>query len=420
MINISRLYCDQKTPGDWIRYGQPSGKQKIHNPPGHAARRKPVIVWNVTDACNLNCIHCYSNSKNRPAENELSTKQAKELLKDLAGFGIPAVLFSGGEPLMREDIFDLLALAERLGLPTVLSTNGTLISQDIARKIKTYSVSYVGVSLDGIGEVNDKFRGKKGAFQDALKGIENCRKNGIRTGLRLTLTKTNVSQLDDFFGLFEQLDIERVCFYHLVPVGRAGNIRNQTLTHQQTRQAVDVILQKTKKLKEKGKSTDILTVDNHVDGVYLYRKILSEENAPENNRRSQKIWNLLTWNGGGLYSSGVGIASIDCRGNVHPDQFWSHYSLGSVLHRPFSKIWSDPDEPLLKGLRNRKKYIKGRCRLCKYFPACGGSLRVRADLYFSDPWAPEPACYLSDHEIGLDRKKIQQLKQQGQLFRMPD
>jgi len=419
MINISKLYCDEVTPGDWIRYGKASAEEKNGAVPKKAAERKPVVVWNITRKCNLNCIHCYNNSGNFPGADELTTKQAKEVLKDLAGFGVPVVLFSGGEPLMRKDIFHLLAFAGDIGLRTVLSTNGTLITKDLAKKIKMSGVSYVGISLDGIGDVNDKLRGQNGAFENALSGIKNCRQQDIRTGLRLTLTKSNLNDLDNFFNLFDELNIERACFYHLVPSGRAGVIQNQRLTHSQTRAAVDLILQKAKQFKEAGKTTDILTVDNHVDGIYLYRKLLTEGTGANLPKRAEKVWKLLTWNGGGLYSSGVGIGCIDFYGNVHPDQFWLHYNLGSVRNRPFSQIWSDPDEPLLKGLRNRAKYIKGRCRLCKYFPGCGGSLRVRADLHFSDPWAPEPACYLRDEEIGLDEQKIQQLKEAGESFQMP-
>ena len=160
--------------------------------------------------------------------------------------------------------------------------------------------------------------------------------------------------------------------------------------------------------------TDILTVDNHVDGVYVYLKLLAEGYS-----RAEEVWGLLTWNGGGLYSSGVGIGCIDYEGHVHPDQFWWRYDLGGVRERPFSEIWLDPDEPLLQGLRDRRSRIKGRCRLCKFFDACGGSLRVRADAYFGDSWAPDPACYLSDDEIGLGQVGRQELIETGEDFKMP-
>jgi len=361
--------------------------------------------------CNLKCVHCYNDSGAGKTFHDITTDKAKAVIDDLAGFGVPSVLFSGGEPLMRPDLFDLIQYASQRGLHTVISTNGTLITTDVAKKIKDCGISYVGISLDGIGQINDKFRGVSGAFDKAVEGVRNCMTVGVRVGLRLTLTKRNVQDLDAFFGFFETEAIERACFYHFVPSGRGGAIASEDLGHSQSRQAIETILAKTRQFKEAGRKTDILTVDNHVDGVYLYLKLLKE-----NPSRAEKVWKLLTWNGGGLYSSGVGIGCIDFNGRVHPDQFWWHYDLGDIHEKPFSEIWTNPDEPLLNGLRNRRAYVKGRCRLCKFFDACGGSLRVRADLHFGDPWAPDPACYLTDEEIGLNSKKQMELTRTGETF----
>jgi radical SAM protein with 4Fe4S-binding SPASM domain len=416
MINISKLYCDQVTPGDWLRYGKKdSGERKDEIVPKKASERRPIVVWNITRACNLKCVHCYNDSGASKANDELSTDEAKAVLDDLVQFGVPSVLFSGGEPLMQPDLFELIGYAVERGLRTVISTNGTLITADVAEKIKLHGVSYVGISLDGIGKINDKFRGVSGAFDKAVEGIKNCQDAGVRIGLRLTLTKRNVQDLESLFAFFETKNIERACFYHFVPSGRGSTMAGDDLTHAQTRDAVETILTKTRLYKQAGRTTDILTVDNHVDGVYIYLKLLKEDPA-----RAEKVWKLLTWNGGGLYSSGVGIGCIDFHGKVHPDQFWWHYDLGDVRRRPFSEIWMDTSEPLLEGLKDRSNYIKGRCRLCKFFDGCGGSLRVRADLHFGDPWGPDPACYLSDEEIGLDDAKKAELERCGEVFQMPD
>ncbi|MHC4194368.1 MAG: radical SAM protein [Planctomycetota bacterium] len=412
MINISKLYCDEVTPGDWLRYGKKdSGERAGEIVPKKASDRRPIVVWNITRACNLKCVHCYNDSGAGKPFNDVTTEKAKAILDDLAGFGAPSVLFSGGEPLMRPDLFDLIQYAGQRGLRTVISTNGTLITADVAKRIRNSGVSYVGISLDGIGQINDKFRGVSGAFERAVAGIRNCMTVGVRVGLRLTMTKRNVQDLEALFGFFEAEAIERACFYHFVPSGRGGAIASEDLTHSQSRQAIETILAKTRQFKEMGKKTDILTVDNHVDGVYIYLKLLKE-----NPSSAEKVWKLLTWNGGGLYSSGVGIGCIDFNGRVHPDQFWWHYDLGDIHERPFSEIWTNPDEPLLNGLRNRRAHVKGRCRLCNFFDACGGSLRVRADLHFGDPWAPDPACYLTDEEIGLDSKKQIELTRTGETF----
>lgn len=415
MINISKLYCDQITPGDWLRYGMTgSGERKGETVPKKASERRPIVVWNITRACNLKCVHCYNDSGACKASDELSSAEAKGIIDDLVQFGVPSVLFSGGEPLMRPDLFELIGYAVERGVRTVISTNGTLITAEKARQIKQHGVSYVGISLDGIGPVNDKFRGVTGAFVKAVEGIKNCQDAGVRIGLRLTLTGKNVQDLESLFDFFESQKIERACFYHFVPSGRGGAMADEDLTHAQSRQAVEMILAKTKSFKQAGRTTDILTVDNHVDGVYVYLKLKQEDSS-----RADEVWKLLAWNGGGMYSSGVGIGCIDFHGKVHPDQFWWHYDLGDVRKKPFSEIWMDTSNPLLRGLKDRRNYIKGRCRLCQFFDVCGGSLRVRADLHFGDPWAPDPACYLTDAEIGLDEAKRAELLRTGEVFQMP-
>jgi radical SAM protein with 4Fe4S-binding SPASM domain len=415
MINISKLYCEQVTPGDWLRYGKKgSGERQGEIVPKKASERRPIVVWNITRACNLKCVHCYNDSGTSKADDELSTDEAKAVLDDLSGFGVPSVLFSGGEPLMRPDLFELIGYAIERGLRTVISTNGTLITADVAKKIKQHGVSYVGISLDGIGRLNDQFRGVAGAFERAVEGIKNCRNASVRIGLRLTLTKRNIQDLESLFEFFEEEKIERACFYHFVPSGRGTTMAADDLTHNQTREAVETILTKTREYKQAGRTTDILTVDNHVDGVYVYLKLKKEDPV-----RAEEVYNLLAWNGGGLYSSGVGIGCIDFHGRVHPDQFWWHYDLGDVRQRPFNEIWTDTSDPLLHGLKNRRDFIKGRCRLCRFFDICGGSLRVRADLHYGDPWAPEPACYLTDTEIGLDSQKQEELEHTGEIFKMP-
>ena len=416
MINISKLYCDEVTPGDWLRYGKEgSGEREGEVVPKKASERKPIVVWNITRNCNLKCVHCYNDSGAGKKCNDASTEEAKAVLDDLADFGIPSVLFSGGEPFMRHDLFELIKYATGKGLRAVISTNGTLITPEAAATIKEYGVSYVGISLDGIGEINDKFRGVDGAFDRTVEGIKNCQAVGQRIGLRLTLTKRNVADLEALFDFFEEYGIERACFYHLVPSGRGQVISDDDLTHAQSREAIEMIMARTKAFKEAGRKTDILTVDNHVDGIYLYLKLLKEDHE-----KAKDIWKLLTWNGGGLNSSGVGIGCLDFNGKVHANQFWGHYDLGDIHDKPFSEIWSNNEEPLLKGLRNRRDYVKGRCRLCKFFDGCGGSLRVRADLHFGDTWAPDPGCYLTDEEIGLDDEKKQELVDSGEVFTMPE
>lgn len=390
MINISKLCCGTLSDADGLRYGE--GK----NPFRSAGERRPVVVWNMTRSCNLHCLHCYTDSKAKRYQGELTTEEGKRLLEDLADFKVPALLLSGGEPLTRRDLFELSLYAKQLGLPCTLSTNGTLITQEAASQLKAAGFRYVGISLDGLGATNDRFRGKEGAFQSAVRGFRNCVAVGQKVGLRMTLTRHNIQDLDRIFNFIEEEKIDRACFYHLVYSGRGAQLSSSDLTHEETREALDTILRRTEDFDRRGLQKEILTVDNHVDGIYLYLKLCGKDPV-----RAREVYRLLEWNGGGLHSSGVGIADIDFRGNVHPDQFWMHYTLGNIRERKFSEIWTDTRDPILHGLRNRRLYVKGRCSFCKYFNLCGGSLRVRADLVHHDPWAPDPACYLTDEEIGL-------------------
>ncbi|MBW1804975.1 MAG: 12,18-didecarboxysiroheme deacetylase [Deltaproteobacteria bacterium] len=391
MIGISKLYCGTVEPSDALRYGR-----KSENLPSHLLQfsidKKPVVVWNVTRACNLNCMHCYARAVERSQERELTGEQAKTVIDDLAEFGAPVILFSGGEPLMRPDLIDLAGYAVDKGMRAVISTNGTLITKEKAKDLKKLGLSYVGVSLDGMEEVNDHFRKKKGAFNAALKGIKNCQDAGIKVGLRFTLNCLNIEEVPFIFDLLEEHDIPRVCFYHLVYAGRGSDLIDQDLDHNETRRVVDLIIDRTRDLHERGMPEEVLTVDNHADGPYVYLRMLEEQNP-----RAEEVLQLLKMNEGN--SSGRGIGCISWDGSVHADQFWRHHSFGNVLERPFSRIWSDLSDPLMSRLKDKKRYVKGRCATCRWLDICAGNFRVRAEAATGDLWAPDPACYLTDDEI---------------------
>ena len=394
MIGISKLYCGTVEPSDALRYGRQSGAL-----PSHLLQfsddKKPVVVWNITRACNLNCIHCYARAKDHANYDELTTEQGFALLDDLAGFGVPVVLFSGGEPLMRSDLIQLAKFAVARGMRAVISTNGTLISREKADELKDIGLSYVGVSIDGKEEVNNSFRGKDNAYKKALEGIRNCRNAGLKVGLRFTINKMNFTEIPFMFDLLEEYDIPRICFYHLVYSGRGSDMREQDLDHEETRKIVDLIIDKTKELHEKGTAREVLTVDNHADGPYVYLRMLKE-----NNPDAEKVLELLKMNEGN--SSGRGIGCVSWDGSVHADQFWRHYSFGNILQRPFSEIWSDLADPVMAKLKDKKQYVKGRCSECKWLDICAGNFRVRAEAVSGDIWASDPACYLTDEEIGRE------------------
>jgi len=324
----------------------------------------------------------------------MDTEEGKAFIRDLADFGVPVLLFSGGEPLLREDIFELAGFAKDQGVIPVLSTNGTLITESVARKIRSVDFREVGISLDGIGANNDRFRGKRGAYQATLKGIRSCADLEQRVSLRLTITRSNYGDIPAIFRLVEQEGIDRICFYHLAYAGRAWGMRKEDLGSSETRAVVDMICEQTLNLYKRGHRKEVLTVDNHADGVYLYLKLKKQD--PQ---RADRVLALLRANGGN--NSGIRIGAVDNLGNVHPDQFWWHYSFGNVRQRKFGDIWMDTSEPLMLGLKDRKGLLKGRCGQCQYLDLCNGNLRVRAEAVFGDVWAEDPACYLTDEEIGL-------------------
>lgn len=388
MLGVTRLLCSTTTETDHLRYGRALARNN-----GEAPR--PVVVWTTTRRCNLACLHCYAAAANRPFPRELTTAEARAFIADLGDFGVPVLLLSGGEPLLREDLFELVELAHQRGIRTTLSTNGTLITRDVAQRIKDVGFGYVGISLDGIGPTHDYFRGQEGSFEAALEGIRHCVAVGQRVGLRLTLTRHTVRDLDRIFELIEREQINRACFYHLVPTGRGRQIAGDLLEPAEARAAVERIFERAEDFHRRGLDKEILTVDNHADGPLLYLKVLREQ-GPE---RAAEVLALLRRNGGN--NSGARIGHVDNLGNVHPDQFWWRRTLGNIRQRPFSEIWSDTAaNPFLAALRDRKPLLKGRCGRCRFLDICNGNFRARAEALSGDPWAEDPGCYLTDEEIG--------------------
>lgn len=398
MLDVSVLYGGLETPSTPHRYGR---EIKQINPPAHqrmavaksASERRPIVVWNLTRTCNLKCVHCYTDSDATAYSGELATGECKKVLDDLAEFGIPAVLFSGGEPLIRPDFFELAEYARHLDLHVVVSTNGTLIDRRMAERFRELKFAYVGISLDSAeAAVHDRFRGVKGAFERTLRGLRHCIEIGQKVGLRLTLTRQTCSDLPAVFDFIESEGVDRACFYHLVPCGRGQDL--SALTSAESRHAIDTIFGASLEMIERRKGVEVLTVDNHCDGPYLHLRMLREGHS-----RAGQVLDMLAWNGGGRFSSGVGIGNIDFHGDVHADQFSMFRSFGNVRQRPFSRIWQDTSDPIMAGLKDRLPLLKGRCGSCRFKEICGGSSRARAEIATGDPWGADPGCYLSDDQI---------------------
>lgn len=392
MIGVSKLYCGQVQPSDPLRYGRESGRL-----PSHLLQfskdKKPVVVWNMTRACNLACLHCYASATPGRADDELSKDECFRLVSDLTRYGAPVILFSGGEPLTHPHVFELVELATSGGVRAVLSTNGLLLGRSEARRLKGMGLSYVGVSLDGLEGPHDRIRGRRGAFQGALAAIKVARDEGLKVGLRLTMTRSNHLDLESIFDLMVDEGVPRACFYHLVDRGDNPALAGESLTHGETRAALDLIARKTQELIGKGFPAEVLTVDNQADGPYLYLKMLEEGRIID----AGNALKLMAMNGGA--GSGRSIGAISWNGDVHPDQFWRNVVLGSVRERGFAQIWHDLDNAFLMALKDRNGLLKGRCLSCVFLRICGGGLRARAQFATGDPFAPDPACYLTDEEI---------------------
>lgn len=398
MIGVSKLLLGTPSESDGLRYrdAMSGGPDQIAYHASSVKANRPIVVWNMTKQCNLRCIHCYATATKHKAEDEFTTDQAKAFMDDVAAYGSPVFLFSGGEPFIRDDLIELIGYADTIGLRPVISTNGTLITEEKARAAKKAGVKYIGVSLDGLQEVNDRFRGVNGAFDAAIKGMRNSLQADVKTGLRFTITKHNRDDLPGVLLKLQEIGVNRCCVYHLDYTGRAKEIMEHDLNSAETRTAISTYFDLTKHHHSRGFPIETLLVGNYADAGFLYMTL--EEEDPE---RAEWAMELLKRNGGD--GTGETIADVDHRGNVHANQFWQDYSFGNVLERPFGDIWDDTSDPIMKGLKDKAGHIHGRCAAdnCRFFPICKGGSRVRAQAFTGDVWAPDPACYLTDDEIRI-------------------
>ncbi|MEW5782202.1 MAG: heme d1 biosynthesis radical SAM protein NirJ [Pseudomonadota bacterium] len=358
----------------------------LRQPPG------PVVIWNLIRRCNLTCKHCYSISADKDFAGELSTDEVLRVLEDLRAFKVPALILSGGEPLLRPDFFTIAQQCKALGFFTALSSNGTLIDAKMMEKIVPVGFDYVGISLDGLGETHDRFRRLAGAFDQSLAAIRLCRDAGLKIGVRFTLTQDNFADLPGLLKLIEDEGVDRFYFSHLNYAGRGNKNRKDDAQHRMTRQAMELLFDTCWSYQQQGLTKEFTSGNNDADGVYLLHWV--RRRFPQ--RAAHIEAKLRQWGGN---ASGVNVANIDNLGNVHPDTMWWHHTLGNVRERPFGEIWQDVSDPLMAGLKQRPRPVKGRCATCAYLSICNGNTRVRAQQLTGDPWAEDPGCYLTDEEI---------------------
>ena len=355
--------------------------------------RGPVVIWNLIRRCNLTCKHCYALSADHDYAGELSLQEVFTVMDDLKAFGVPALILSGGEPLLRADIFEISARAREMGFYTGLSTNGTLIDAPMARRIADAGFDYVGISLDGLKATHDKFRRLEGAFDRSLAAIGHLDEVGVKVGLRYTMTAMNGHDLPALLDLMQEVGAHKFYFSHLNYAGRGNIHRDKDARHQATRAAMDMLFDRAWAAAQAGSMDDYVSGNNDADGPYLLQWV--RQHLPRWEERLRQ--RLVAWGGN---ASGQQIANIDNLGHVHPDTMWWHHDLGCVRDRPFSEIWNDVSDPLMAGLKQHPRPVQGRCGGCRHLAICNGNTRVRAQQLTGNLWFEDPGCYLTDEEVG--------------------
>lgn len=398
MFRISQYMRELKNPTPLTPARSPSG---------------PVVVWNLIRRCNLTCKHCYSISADTDFAGELSTDEVYSVMDDLRGFGVPVLILSGGEPLLRPDIYDISRRARDKGFYVGLSTNGTLIDENNIKEIAAVGYNYVGISIDGVRETHDRFRRLDGAFDASIHAIELCRDIGVKVGFRFTMTQDNDHELPEMIKLMDEHDIDRFYFSHLNYAGRGNTHRKDDTVFESTRKAMDYMFDLCWDYAERGIEKEFVSGNNDADGVYLLLWVKKRFPHLYDHMHAK----LKQWGGN---STGVNIANIDNLGNVHPDTMWWNYTLGNVRERNFSDIWPDTSDPFMAGLKIRPRPVQGRCGACSFLDVCNGNTRVRAYQLTNDFWAEDPGCYLSDEEIGVtgmgERLKVTPVKRRARAI----
>ena len=356
-----------------------------------AGMYRPVVFWNITNRCNLACSHCYSRSgPGRTTEGELTTAEAFGIIDDLAEMGVPLILFTGGEPLMRADILELSRHAQSRGLKMALSTNGTLITPEFARKIKECGIEYAGISLDGAkAATHDRFRNSPGAFDLTIRAFAACKEAGLRCGERVTLTKENCRELEALVDLSLSLGASRFCLYWLVPTGRGSDSYSRLqLDRDEVTEALSLLYLKAKETDPA--AMEFLTVDAPQDCIHLIASM--EKDGSEDLTDAREL--LASLKGG--CSAGTRVANIDSQGNVYPCQFARspEFLVGNIRDQLFSELWSGCSNSVLARFREKQARFGGRCGMCRYRDLCGGGCRVRAHAVDRDFLAEDPFCFV--------------------------
>ena len=387
MIPVSIMVANRGTVSVKIKghYGKGS--------PSHFSEElRPVVFWNITYACNLRCQHCYIDAGPAPRANELTRDEMLRVAREMAEVGVPLVIFSGGEPLARPDFWDVAELISRLGGPKMaLSSNGTLITRPVAKRLRDLGFSYVGVSLDStVEELHDKFRGVRGAFRMTLKGIENLVSEGVDVGIRTTVTRWNYGEAPSIVDLAAEHGASRVSYYLLDSIGRARNIVSDLPTPSQVKEFVDSLVEKAR---EYAGRVEIELVRANFAGIYLADRLANS------NDEFYEYLKLVSSQG----DCGRKTISIYPDGTVRPCQFIDQYVIGDLRRQSLREILSYDNPGLVRFIKLYEGLRGPRCGSCKFKLVCGGGSRGRAEAVGGDFWGDDPLCFIDPSDIAARR-----------------
>ncbi len=362
---------------------------------GHGAavdRRGHVVIWNVTGRCNLACHHCYARA--RTGSEELTPHEACKVIDEIARQDIFVLILSGGEPLLREDLFDLIAHARARGISCALSTNGTLIGEKQVRRLEESGIGYVGISIDGTPQTHDRFRGKAGAYEASLKAIRLCRQAGIKVGLRFSLTSLTAPGLPAAFELVEREDLPKIYLSHLNYVDKG--MQRWAPAPTKIREVMRFVLAKASEYADhEDRFREIVSGNNTADGPYLFLTMKRERPS-----LAPRIRDLLVRRQIDAWRSR--LFNIDARGDVHPDPFCPNLSFGNVRRTPLRDILLLSQDSPLEASQKGYRSLTGRCGRCVLSDLCGGNSRPRAFAETNSWWGSDPQCYLTLEETGMN------------------
>ncbi|MBI4838354.1 MAG: radical SAM protein [Nitrospirae bacterium] len=337
------------------------------------------IAWEITRRCNLKCVHCRSSSEMVVSQHpDFSTEEAYRIIDDISSYAKPVVVLSGGEPLMRSDVFDIAKYGTEKGLRMCLATNGTLVTEAVCGNIKASGIRMVSLSLDGsTAEIHDDFRSQKGAFDGVVNAAGLFKKHSIQFLINSSFTKRNQGEIPKVYRLAKELGATAWYMFMIVPTGRGEDIMSELISKEDYEELLDWHYEMEKKEK------DILV--RPTCAPHYYRVILqkAKQKGEQFERRTLKF---STGGAKGCIAGQV-ISLIDVDGNVLPCSYFPK-SAGNVRKQSFKDIWENSE--LFKELRDFKKY-KGRCGSCEYVTVCGGC-RARAYAVTGDYLDEEPFC----------------------------